>query len=122
MKTGFNPFPGLRPFLPEESDLFFGREGQSSEVVERLNANKFVTVIGASGSGKSSLIFCGVIPLFRAGSGGVNNDCAVITMRPGNDPAGNMADALIESGLMETPGGESRDSLIDSIKDRKSVV
>jgi WD40 repeat protein len=122
MKTGFNPFPGLRPFLPEESDLFFGREGQSSEVVERLNANKFVTVIGASGSGKSSLIFCGVIPLFRSGNGSANADCTIITMRPGNDPAGNMADALIESGLMETSGGAARDSLIDSINNNPDAI
>lgn len=52
----FNPFPGLRPFSQEESDLFFGREAESGEVVEKLLGNRFVTVIGASGSGKSSLI------------------------------------------------------------------
>ena len=59
----FNPFPGLRPFAPEESDLFFGREGESDEVLGKLLKNRFVTVIGASGSGKSSLMYCGLVPI-----------------------------------------------------------
>ena len=42
----FNPFPGLRPFLTEESHLFFGREGQSEEVLKSLSENRFVAVIG----------------------------------------------------------------------------
>ena len=47
----FNPFPGLRPFAPEESDLFFGREMESREVMGKLLRNQFITVIGASGTG-----------------------------------------------------------------------
>jgi hypothetical protein len=43
-----NPFPGLRPFSIEESHLFFGREGQSEEVLRHLSMNRFVAVIGAS--------------------------------------------------------------------------
>ena len=49
-----NPFPGLRPFGFEESHLFFGREGQSDDILLKLAQNKFAAVIGASGSGKSS--------------------------------------------------------------------
>ncbi len=52
----FNPFPGLRPFTAEESELFFGREKESEEVLNKLLKNRFVTVTGASGSGKSSLV------------------------------------------------------------------
>src|ERR1700752_3923694 len=62
-----NPFPGLRPFEVEESHLFFGREGQSDEVLMKLTENKFVAVIGASGSGKSSFLYCGVIPILYGG-------------------------------------------------------
>ena len=50
-----NPFPGLRPFTFDESHLFFGREGQSDEVLLNLAQHRFAAVIGASGSGKSSL-------------------------------------------------------------------
>ena len=37
----FNPFPGLRHFSIDESHLFFGREGQSDEVLKKLSANRF---------------------------------------------------------------------------------
>ena len=63
----FNPFPGLRPFKVEESHLFFGREGQSEDILKKLSDNKFVAVIGASGSGKSSLIYCGLVPTLYGG-------------------------------------------------------
>jgi len=90
----FNPFPGLRPFTPEERDLFFGREGQSEEVLKKLINNRFVTVIGASGSGKSSLVYCGVIPRLADSAGEDIKKWQVLTMRPGNDPMGSLVSVL----------------------------
>jgi len=90
-----NPFPGLRPFSPDESNLFFGRENESREVVSKLLKNRFVTVIGASGTGKSSLIYCGVLPGVQKESGGEGN-WKIITFRPGNDPFGNIGAAIAE--------------------------
>lgn len=114
MKTShLNPFPGLRPFSPDESDLFFGREGQSSDVVQRLIPNKFVTVIGASGSGKSSLIFCGVVPFLQKREPEVK--WQVVSFRPGTDPYGNMAEAIAESageGKSDVKGRERISELI----------
>jgi WD40 repeat protein len=92
----FNPFPGLRPFAPEESDLFFGREEESEEVLGKLIKNRFVTVIGASGSGKSSLIYCGVLPKVRNQKMKGSSRWRIISFRPGNDPFGNLADAISE--------------------------
>jgi WD40 repeat protein len=105
-KTGnFNPFPGLRPFAPEESDLFFGREKESSEVLNKLLASRFITVIGASGTGKSSLIYCGVLPKIRDIGQKESSSWRVITFRPGNDPFGNLGEAMSEqisvSGLQK---------------------
>jgi ABC-type phosphate/phosphonate transport system ATPase subunit len=51
----FNPYPGLRPFQKEEARLFFGRETHISEILRKLNTYRFVSVVGNSGSGKSSL-------------------------------------------------------------------
>ena len=62
-----NPFPGLRPFGIEEGHLFFGREGQSDEVLVKLADNRFVGILGASASGKSSFMFCGLIPTLHGG-------------------------------------------------------
>jgi WD40 repeat protein len=93
-KEKFNPFPGLRPFLPEESDLFFGREGESEEVLRKLLKNRFITVIGASGSGKSSMIYCGVLPRVKKLADSDSSKWRILTFRPGNDPIGNLAEAF----------------------------
>lgn len=91
-----NPFPGLRPFKIEESHLFFGREGQSDEVLLKLSKNRFVGVIGPSGSGKSSFIYCGVLPILY---GGFLTDTSpnweVVVTRPGAGPIDNLAESLL---------------------------
>jgi len=65
-----SPFPGLRPFSEEESLVFFGREHETSEIIQQISNPRFrfLAVIGASGVGKSSLINAGVIPALRAGA------------------------------------------------------
>jgi WD40 repeat protein/energy-coupling factor transporter ATP-binding protein EcfA2 len=93
-----NPFPGLRPFKVEESHLFFGREGQSDEVLLKLSKSRFVGVIGPSGSGKSSFIYCGVLPILY---GGFLTDSSpnweVVVTRPGAGPIDNLAEALLKT-------------------------
>lgn len=89
----FNPFPGLRPFTQDESHLFFGREGQSKSVLNSLEANNFVAVIGASGSGKSSLIYCGVIPALKDESG---KKWMTVSTRPGTNPIKNLVSSVSE--------------------------
>jgi len=93
-----NPFPGLRPFKIEESHLFFGREGQSDEVLLKLSKSRFVGVIGPSGSGKSSFVYCGVLPILY---GGFLTDASpnweVVVTRPGAGPIDNLAESLLKS-------------------------
>jgi len=93
-----NPFPGLRPFSINECHLFFGREGQVDEVLLKLAENRFVTVMGYSGSGKSSLMYCGLIPVLYGGfmtDAGANWN--VVMTRPGVSPIENLASSLIAS-------------------------
>lgn len=98
-KNPLNPFPGLRPFGIEESHLFFGREGQSEEVLRHLAQNRFVAVIGASGSGKSSLMYCGLVPILHGGFiADAGSRWQIITTRPGNDPIENLAVSVAGSG------------------------
>lgn len=95
-QTIFNPFPGLRPFKVEESHLFFGREGQSEEILKKLSDEKFVAVIGASGSGKSSLIYCGLVPTLYGGFvGEAKSKWNIIATRPGNSPIENLSNAIL---------------------------
>src|SRR5437763_6070753 len=91
----FNPFPGLRPFEAEEDYLFFGREKQIDELLRRLRGTRFLSVVGASGSGKSSLVRCGLIPALQGGSmAGAGSGWRVAVLRPGEDPIGHLAGSL----------------------------
>lgn len=103
----FNPFPGLRPFDMDEEYLFFGRENQRKELVALLREQRFIAVLGTSGSGKSSLVRAGLLPalcggvMTRAGS-----NWHIAVMRPGGRPVSNLAAALHETGLLDNPGCE----------------
>src|SRR5215212_8166178 len=91
-----NPFPGLRHFEPTEKHLFFGRDGQSNELLRRLQESRFLALVGLSGSGKSSLVRAGLLPALYGGMmASVESDWRVAIFRPGNNPIGNMAEALI---------------------------
>ncbi len=59
------PFPGLSPFQSGQSPFFFGRERESAEIAELVDQNPIVTVLGASGCGKSSVVRAGVVPRLR---------------------------------------------------------
>ncbi len=100
-----NPFPGLRPFREDEEPLFFGREAHADAMVDKLGVQSFLAVVGSSGSGKSSLVGCGLIPalhrglLARTGSG-----WRVATCRPGNRPIAALAEALARPEVLPQPG------------------
>ncbi|MEQ9063866.1 MAG: hypothetical protein RIE58_06800 [Vicingaceae bacterium] len=105
----FNPFPGLRPFTINESHLFFGREGQSDEILKNLAEHRFVAVMGASGSGKSSLIYCGLVPILHGGFiTEAGSNWRVLHSRPGNAPIDNLAQAISESDLPDTAKAEEK--------------
>jgi tetratricopeptide (TPR) repeat protein len=99
----FNPFPGLRPFEPDEDHLFFGREKEIDELLRRLRATRFLSVVGTSGSGKSSLVRSGLIPALYSGSMvTAGSSWRVAVLRPGEDPIGNLAAALSVSAVLGT--------------------
>jgi WD40 repeat protein len=110
-----NPFPGLRPFRMDEEYLFFGREQQCQELMARLLRRRFLAVLGSSGSGKSSLVRAGLLPaLYGGGLPGAGSHWSVALMRPGGNPLGNLAEALMDSELWdEFP--EDDDSLPDRL-------
>src|SRR5687767_10780568 len=117
---GGNPFPGLRPFTLDECHLFFGREGQADEILLRLSQNRFVTVMGYSGSGKSSLMFCGLVPVLYGGfmtQTGPNWN--TVFTRPGSSPIHNLAESIVDNLIsnhrVEEADRNIQEAIIDSV-------
>ena len=59
------PYPGLRPFSEQDTTYFYGREKKVDKLEARIRAQNFLAVIGSSGSGKSSLVFAGLLPRLK---------------------------------------------------------
>ena len=66
-EPGNPPFQGMQYFDEKDADRFFGREALVAKIVGRLANSRFLTIVGASGSGKSSVVRAGVIPALRRG-------------------------------------------------------
>jgi formylglycine-generating enzyme required for sulfatase activity/energy-coupling factor transporter ATP-binding protein EcfA2 len=89
------PYPGLRPFETKEAVLFFGRETHTAELLRRLAEQRFLAVVGSSGSGKSSLVRAGLLPaLYRGRLVGATSQWRICVMRPGSAPLDNLAKCL----------------------------
>ena len=129
-----NPFPGLRPFEFHENHLFFGRDTQTDELLRRLRLNRFLAVIGSSGSGKSSLVRAGLLPdlcggfMVKAGS-----SWRITVCRPGDDPVHNLAvklsgadvlgaperDATVQTGILEMTLRRSALGLVEVVRETR---
>jgi hypothetical protein len=59
------PYRGLEPFREEDAAFFCGRDDAIRELVVQVQKHSFVAVVGPSGSGKSSLVFAGLLPALR---------------------------------------------------------
>ncbi len=111
-----NPFPGLRPFTQEEDYLFFGREEQTIELLQRLGSNRFVAVVGTSGSGKSSLVRCGLLSELLGGKmlqAGASWEVAVT--HPGGNPLALLAESLVEADLYDREEENVRENLLATL-------
>ena len=112
-----NPFPGLRPFHESEQHLFFGRESQIDAMVDKLAANRFLAIVGASGSGKSSLVNCGLRPALRTGlMAKAGTAWRMAQCRPGGDPVAALSTALAEDGVLFKDFQDAGMSLSDIIE------
>ncbi|MEY2562422.1 MAG: hypothetical protein QOH88_615 [Verrucomicrobiota bacterium] len=96
------PYPGLRAYFTGERDWYFGREEHVDAMLSRLEESRFLAVVGSSGSGKSSLVFAGLIPALGEGQlAGSRRDAeggpaswSVICFNPGNDPLAELVAAI----------------------------
>ncbi|MFK3983814.1 AAA family ATPase [Micromonospora sp. NPDC050397] len=84
-----SPYAGLAPLQPTDAQRFFGRERLVAELLTRLARRRLVTVFGASGAGKSSLLRAGLLPAIR--SGALDDAMSDDDTGPSTGPAGTAA-------------------------------
>ena len=84
VKDAICPYRGLLAFREEDAGLFFGREVEIEELLGKVRSERLITVVGRSGSGKSSVIYAGLIPALRRRVDG--RTWAVRSLRPGSEP------------------------------------
>ncbi len=98
------PYRGLDAFREEDLAFFFGRgnadypESAIGQLVHKVRGHLFVMVVGRSGSGKSSLVFAGLLPALRRARDRFWN---VLTLRPGPEPLRALAAAFNPKGDAE---------------------
>lgn len=85
------PYRDLQAFRERDAHLFFGREEVTSELVEEVERRPLVTIIGPSGSGKSSLLFAGIIPQLKQKPAG---GWQIASFRPQKKPFRSIVQAL----------------------------
>ena len=111
------PYPGIQPFDEEWKEYFFGRDLQTDDIIERLAATWMVSVLGGSGSGKSSIIRAGVVPPLRSfGLPGAGTVWLIAALTPGREPEEALATAL--AGLLAHDGDQSDQTDVTEIRDR----
>ncbi len=89
------PYRGLSAFREEDAHLFCGRNQFTHKLVAEVNNKPLVAVMGASGSGKSSAVFAGLVPQLRLGAS--TGHPTIISMRLGENPFALLAAALTEA-------------------------
>jgi WD40 repeat protein/energy-coupling factor transporter ATP-binding protein EcfA2 len=107
------PYPGLRAFRRDETDIFFGREQHVDHLLGHLSDSRFLSVVGSSGCGKSSLIRAGLIPSLEGGFvPKIGSAWHVAEMRPGIHPIKRLAESVYAAITpAETTGNSSHDGL-----------
>jgi WD40 repeat protein/transcriptional regulator with XRE-family HTH domain len=110
-----NPFKGLRAFGEADAENFFGRETLVQQLLARLgeggDLRRFLTVIGPSGSGKSSVVRAGLIPALRRGGLPGSENWFVVDMLPGKHPFEELEASLLRVAV------NPPESLLSQLKD-----
>ena len=101
------PYRGLLYFREEDAPFFFGRQAAIHQLHEAIQQHRFLAVVGASGSGKSSVVRAGLIPQLRQEKG---TTWEVTTLFPGDEPLKALARAV--SPLLEPDTMDEIDRLV----------
>ena len=108
-----SPYRGLQRFDEADAEFFFGRDSDVQRLLEKLKTTRFLAVLGASGSGKSSLVRAGLLPAMRRAAPPVSTDALIAVLTPGSHPLVALASQLLRlhpaDGMQKTVDGLRHD-------------
>lgn len=100
------PYRGLLTFHEEHAGFFFGRDGDTQRLIEKMKTQRFLAVLGSSGSGKSSLVRAGLVPALRKGGLPGSGTLTIEVFTPGAQPltalAANLVRLFPQSAMQQT--------------------
>jgi WD40 repeat protein/energy-coupling factor transporter ATP-binding protein EcfA2 len=115
LDASINPYQGLKSFEEDQSELFFGRSELVKKLQNFVKKHRFTVVLGASGSGKSSLVKAGLIPRLRNPKETTEQWSILQPIRPGKTPLQALNNALKEAQLPEVKPQDPQQNLAQSI-------
>ena len=98
------PYRGLRyfDFTQEDAQYFYGRQVLTDQLLEKVRVSNFLAVLGASGSGKSSVVRAGLLYQLQQGKRLSGSDTWQIKIfQPGEHPLQSLARAFVDAGLSD---------------------
>jgi len=116
-ETDKSPYMGLRYFDTSDADLFYGRESLTRELAERVSKENFLAIVGASGSGKSSVARAGLIPAWKAAS-----TAEVYVITPTTHPLESLAASLTRESESVTATATLMDDLKNDARSLRLYV
>jgi WD40 repeat protein len=120
------PYKGLQAFdfTPEDAQYFYGRTALTDELLEKICQQSFLAVLGASGSGKSSVVRAGLLYELQQGKrrSGTEQWEILPIIKPGEHPLQSLADAFIEPDVPSKRAERSRKTYVTSLQDEGAVA
>ena len=114
------PYRGLTAFDIKDADLFFGRDAVTDWILSMLRGTqsstgprRFIAIVGASGSGKSSLARAGLLAALKQGMLDGSSAWPITICRPGEQPLHNLAAALAQTDGIDLGSGLRSDLMRD---------
>ena len=113
------PYRGLLPFEAEHARFFFGRDYDIRRLVDKLAQQRFVSVVGASGSCKSSLVMAGLLPNLAKNVPPDSARWQVLRMTPGSKPLRGLASQLATLVPSSADRLQAADALVERLGARQ---
>jgi energy-coupling factor transporter ATP-binding protein EcfA2 len=120
------PYKGLQAFdfTLEDAQYFYGRTALTDELLEKICQQNFLAILGASGSGKSSVVRAGLLYELQQGQrrSGTEQWEILPIIKPGEHPLHSLADAFIEPDVPSKRAERLRKTYVSSLQDEGAVA